>query len=173
MAKGRKTGGRAKGTPNRVTRDSREVIQRIFEELSPKSGEWIARVAEGDREGLQRMEDAIQLQLSRIAIDGKVEKTIGKLLPSNNPEIRLLSDLIQRKKEFLGDPARAADLLDSLASYCVPKLQRTEVTGANGQNLPATVFRIAEAPAIPQNQPHSNGVNGQTHANGTPHQPPE
>lgn len=47
MAKGRKTGGRAKGTPNEVTRELREMvstfltdnwdmIQKDFEQLEPK-----------------------------------------------------------------------------------------------------------------------------------------
>jgi hypothetical protein len=35
MAKGRKTGGRKKGTPNKLTRDVQEFVERIFEDVDP------------------------------------------------------------------------------------------------------------------------------------------
>lgn len=35
MALGRKTGGRKKGTPNKVTTATRETLQAAFEELAP------------------------------------------------------------------------------------------------------------------------------------------
>jgi len=35
MAKGRKTGGRKKGTPNKLTRDVQEFVERIFEAVDP------------------------------------------------------------------------------------------------------------------------------------------
>jgi hypothetical protein len=35
MAQGRKTGGRRKGTPNKLTRDVQEFVERIFEAVDP------------------------------------------------------------------------------------------------------------------------------------------
>jgi len=35
MAKGRKTGGRTKGTPKKLTRDVQEFVERIFEAVDP------------------------------------------------------------------------------------------------------------------------------------------
>jgi hypothetical protein len=35
MAKGRKTGGRHKGTPNKLTRDVQAFVDRVFERIDP------------------------------------------------------------------------------------------------------------------------------------------
>lgn len=44
MAKGRKTGGRAKGTPNVATRDVREAIRRVAEDTAPMVEQWLSEI---------------------------------------------------------------------------------------------------------------------------------
>lgn len=48
MAKGVKTGGRQKGTPNKVTREFRETVQKLLDDNRDNVGRWLTLVAEGD-----------------------------------------------------------------------------------------------------------------------------
>jgi len=41
MPKGMKTGGRAKGTPNKVTAEGRALFQQMFARVGPKLEHWI------------------------------------------------------------------------------------------------------------------------------------
>lgn len=43
-----KTGGRSKGTPNKVTQEFRETVRRLLEDNSENIGRWLSQVAEGD-----------------------------------------------------------------------------------------------------------------------------
>jgi hypothetical protein len=43
-----KTGGRAKGTTNRATREFRETVRTLLEDNSENVGRWLTLVAEGD-----------------------------------------------------------------------------------------------------------------------------
>lgn len=47
MAKGRKTGGRQKGTPNKVTTVAREAFLATFERLTPDLETWLQQTANG------------------------------------------------------------------------------------------------------------------------------
>lgn len=47
--KGRpKTGGRQKGTTNKVTAEFRETVRKLLEDNADNVGRWLALVAEGD-----------------------------------------------------------------------------------------------------------------------------
>lgn len=46
--KGRKTGGRTKGTPNKASRDVREAIAKFAEDKAEAFSGWIDQVAEAD-----------------------------------------------------------------------------------------------------------------------------
>jgi hypothetical protein len=48
MAKGRKTGGRAPGTPNKVTQEFRDTVRQLLEDNAENVGRWLTLVAEGD-----------------------------------------------------------------------------------------------------------------------------
>lgn len=43
-----KTGGRVAGTPNKVTREFRETVQRLLDENTENVSRWLTLVAEGD-----------------------------------------------------------------------------------------------------------------------------
>lgn len=43
-----KTGGRQKGTPNKVNAEFRETVRRVLESNTENVGRWLALVAEGD-----------------------------------------------------------------------------------------------------------------------------
>lgn len=47
MAEGKKTGGRAPGTPNKATADARRAIALFVDENAHRLTEWLDKVAEG------------------------------------------------------------------------------------------------------------------------------
>ena len=47
MANGYKTGGRKKGTQNKVTREFRETVTRLLEDNADNVGTWLRQVADG------------------------------------------------------------------------------------------------------------------------------
>lgn len=46
--KRQKTGGRIAGTPNKVTREFRETVQKLLDDNRENVGRWLTLVAEGD-----------------------------------------------------------------------------------------------------------------------------
>jgi hypothetical protein len=48
MAKGRKTGGRLPGVPNKVTQEGRALFLAAFERMSPDFEGWVRAAAETD-----------------------------------------------------------------------------------------------------------------------------
>lgn len=48
MARGKKTGGRSKGTPNRITVPMREAFNTLLENNLDKMQDWLDRVAKDD-----------------------------------------------------------------------------------------------------------------------------
>jgi len=105
MANGRKTGGRNKGTPNRVTSTARQAFLATFGRLEDDLETWIRQTAEGWDE--------------EVTVKGK------------GPDGASLTAIVRKGK----DPGKAADLLIRMAEYHFPKLGRTEVTGADGEPL--------------------------------------
>jgi hypothetical protein len=47
-AKRPKTGGRKKGTPDKITSEFRETVRKLLEDNNENFGRWLALVAEGD-----------------------------------------------------------------------------------------------------------------------------
>jgi len=43
-----KTGGRARGTPNKITKDFRDTVTKVLESNADNVGKWLKAVAEGD-----------------------------------------------------------------------------------------------------------------------------
>jgi hypothetical protein len=99
MAKGRKTGGRKKGSLNKIQHEARVVLASIVDK---KLNELDAMIDE-TRYGIE-----IEKTMT---VDGKQVTVLGRLN---------------------ADPGRAAKLVLEAAEYCVPKLSRHEVTGADG-----------------------------------------
>ena len=48
--KRQKTGGRVKGTPNKVNREFRETVRKLLDDNAENVGTWITQVAEGHGE---------------------------------------------------------------------------------------------------------------------------
>lgn len=48
MAKGTKTGGRSKGTPNKTTQEFKEALNGLLEHSAPHLTQWLDRVAQDD-----------------------------------------------------------------------------------------------------------------------------
>lgn len=48
MAKGIKTGGRKPGSPNKVTAEFRQTVQKVLDANVENVGRWLTLVAEGD-----------------------------------------------------------------------------------------------------------------------------
>lgn len=73
MAKGRKTGGRLKGTPNRATADVRRAFADLLERNADKFNSWLTRVAATDP--ARALELASKLAEYHIPKLGRVEHT--------------------------------------------------------------------------------------------------
>jgi hypothetical protein len=61
--KRQKTGGRKKGTPDKVTSEFRETVRRLLEDNSKNFARWLALVAEGDGSENGRPDPAKALDL--------------------------------------------------------------------------------------------------------------
>jgi hypothetical protein len=48
MAKGTKTGGRTRGTPNKTTQEFKEALNGLLEHSAPHLTQWLDRVAQDD-----------------------------------------------------------------------------------------------------------------------------
>ena len=102
MAKGFKTGGREQGTPNKVTKDVRELIntfignnigniQEIFDELQPKEKMYF----------VVKMLDYVIPKLKSIEVENKNEKTINWIeTKTTSIEDMSKEQLLERVKEL-------------------------------------------------------------------------
>lgn len=66
MAKGLKTGGRVKGTPNKVTQEFRETVRALLEGNSENIGLWLSQVANGHGDTRPAPDKALDL-LAKLA----------------------------------------------------------------------------------------------------------
>ena len=66
MAKGVKTGGRVAGTPNKVTREFRETVQKLLDDNRDNVGVWLTQVANGHGDVKPAPEKALDL-LAKLA----------------------------------------------------------------------------------------------------------
>ena len=77
--KRQKTGGRVKGTPNKVNREFRETVRKLLDDNADNVGAWIAQVAEGHGENKADPAKALDLlaKLAEFAAPklGRVEHT--------------------------------------------------------------------------------------------------
>jgi hypothetical protein len=101
MAKGRKTGGRKTGTPNKATATAREAIALVADGKAQDFMRWLDMTASG------------------------IKQKKGWLLRPN--------------------PEGAAGIYLKALEYHVPKLQRTELTGKDGEALPAPATIIIQS----------------------------
>ena len=100
-------GRRRKGIPNKVTTDIRQAIAGILEFHAGDIQRWIAQVANGIK------------------------------LPNNYKPKPQRAGVKRPESVYAGylvkpDPAKATELMLSMAEFSVPKLARTEVTGVGG-----------------------------------------
>lgn len=126
MAKGKKTGGRTKGVPNKATRDLKEAIAYVVNSTSDRVLGWLERVAEGEKEPV-------------LGDDGQPELDF-----EGNPKTEWL-----RRPE----PGTAVKLWTEMAEFIKPKLARTEHTGEDGKAIPVKAvieFVNADPHAIPR-----------------------
>jgi hypothetical protein len=105
MAKGRKTGGRVKGVPNKVTGEAREAFRAVYEGRLSDLDRWIQETGDG-------FEVPMRLKTGEPLIDPETSKP--------------------RMMKIGKDPGKAADLLLRMAEHFIPKLQRHEQTGEGG-----------------------------------------
>jgi hypothetical protein len=105
MPSKQKTGGRQKGTPNKVTNDVRAAFAKLLESNVGQMQAWLTAVAEGEKE--------------------QATKRDGELITDKDgkPVMRWLR---------APDPGYAMKLVADLAEYHIPKLARTELSGEIG-----------------------------------------
>lgn len=61
-----KTGGRAKGTPNKVTQEFRQTVKQLLEDNAENVGVWLRQVAEGHGDNKPAPDKALDL-LAKLA----------------------------------------------------------------------------------------------------------
>lgn len=115
MAPGRKTGGRVKGVPNKVTGAARKAFLATFEHLEGDIESWIRRGAEGE---------------------------LQPLMIKGQPFVNAEGEPVMIRQG--ADPLKAADIIVRMAEYHFPKLGRTEVTGPEGGPLEIVIRDIAK-----------------------------
>jgi hypothetical protein len=75
MAKGRKTGGRRPGSPNKVTTEFRETVRRLLEENAENIIQWVGEIAkESPEKAVRAITDLAEFaapKLSRTELTGK------------------------------------------------------------------------------------------------------
>jgi hypothetical protein len=92
MAKGQKTGGRVKGTPNRVTATVKEALQAAFDEVGGK--DYLVRIAQEDPKAFCAL--------------------IGKVIPTE------ISAVVETRHFVIESPA-VQDTVDAWASQHAPQ----------------------------------------------------
>src|SRR5690242_2994874 len=105
MAKGRKTGGRTKGTPNKVTGTLKEAIAYVVDSTRGDCLKWLQAVAEGEKESEPILDDE------------------GNPVLDENGEPKLEWSWLRRP-----EPGTALKLWGDLAEFLQPKLARMEHT---------------------------------------------
>jgi hypothetical protein len=73
MAKGKKTGGRKKGTPNKLTAENRQFFKDLFARVGPELEDWIRDTAKKDKaraaELVMKAAEFYVAKLQRLTID--------------------------------------------------------------------------------------------------------
>lgn len=101
-------GGRAVGTPNKVTKDVRQAMAFCLQEASPMFVHWLQQVAEGIPTTIAPMVDRA-----------------GNTILDENGHARVVTRWLRPP-----DPYRALNLVVALAEYHIPKLSRMELDAA-------------------------------------------
>lgn len=109
MARGKKTGGRVAGTPNKVTGTLKEAIAHVVDSTREDCLGWLRSVADGQKE-------------SEPILDAEGQPVLGK-----DGQPLLDWNWLRRP-----DPGMALKLWSDLSEFLQPKLARTEITGEGG-----------------------------------------
>lgn len=110
MAKGKKTGGRVKGTPNKVTAELRAAIAHVVGSTQEDCLGWLKAVAEGEKESEPILDDD------------------GNPVLDENGQPKVEWSWLRRP-----EPGTALKLWTDLAEFLQPKLARMEHTGKDGE----------------------------------------
>ena len=116
MAKGRKTGGRTKGTPNKVTPQIREHFRQLIE------GE------------LDQLKDA----LHEVRFGIEIEKQVQAIGPDGKPTMQTILGRLN------ADPKGYIDSIARLARFCLPELGKIEHTGEDGGAVQIVIQKVGE-----------------------------
>ena len=81
--KGKKTGGRSAGTPNKATANAREAIGRFVDDNAPRLQAWLDQIAqdEGPKAAFQCVIDLLEFHVPKLARTELTGKDGGPLLP--------------------------------------------------------------------------------------------
>lgn len=92
--KGERRGGRAKGTPNKVTQEFRETVRTLLEDNRDNVGRWLTTVAEGDGTESGKPDPAKALDLLAKLAEFAAPK-LGRMELAGDPSAPLLFERIE------------------------------------------------------------------------------
>jgi hypothetical protein len=94
MAKGRKTGGRTAGTPNKITREAREVFKAMFDNLAPHAEGWIRDCAAGEVRETATPEGGTKVHVIRDPDPGKAADLVVRMAEHFVPKLSRIEKTI-------------------------------------------------------------------------------
>lgn len=146
--------GRKKGVPNKVTRTAKEAIAMLADGMTGELQDWLRASAYGVAELWRVWEppegdpDAEPPVGAEVAGRGKGAKALVRMRKDGKAMTASLVDIMDGSLPdgaivrwvTKPDPGGATDTMLRALEYHIPKLSRSEVTGAGGKDLiPATI----------------------------------
>lgn len=93
MARGRKTGGRVKGTPNRVTADARAAFQAVYQKRLGDLDRWLGEAGDGF-EAVKVLKDGTKVSLTVGKDPGKAADILTRMAEHFVPKLQRLEKTI-------------------------------------------------------------------------------
>lgn len=162
-----KTGGRTKGTPNKATKDAKEMIVKIVDATLPEIVDWIRQSAYGvgrayaewtpPEDWNPKRPDHAAPRGSKVfgkggpimapVLDDDGQHPLVSLLDLPNLPVGAHIDWIVRP-----NPGDNPDKVLRALEYHIPKINRTEHTGADGSELQPMTLVVKGVKAPPRKE---------------------
>lgn len=79
---------------------------------------------------------------------GAENKSTGVIRKAFNDFVENNLEQIQNDYKAMNNPKDRLYFIINLAEYCIPKLQRTELTGENGESIKLQIYKLPDGTEI-------------------------